>query len=137
LEKKKMATKEDIKVLVVDDSPYIHILMTSLLRKEGIAHVFHALNGDDGLRTFIEAQPDIVFLDIIMPKTTGLEVLEELRKLNKECIVVMITSLASEKALDEAKDLGANYYLIKPFLPEKIHYVLERFLNLNLIPATV
>jgi response regulator of citrate/malate metabolism len=123
-----METKEDIKVLIIDDSPYIHTMMSVLLKKEGINNIFHANNGDDGLKMFFQIEPDIIFLDNIMPKASGMEVLEKIRKSNHEC---KVSSMVSTQAIEDSKTLGANYYLVKPFLPEKIRYILERFLNLE------
>jgi two-component system, chemotaxis family, chemotaxis protein CheY len=124
-----MEIKENIKALIIDDSPYMHALMNALLKKEGISHIFHAHNGDDGLQMFFQIEPDIIFLDNIMPKTSGMEVLEELRKSNHDCKVIMMSSMASVKAIEDSKNFGVNYYLVKPFLPEKIRYIINRFLT--------
>ena len=133
-----METKEHIKALIIDDSPYIHTLMSALLKREGVKNIFHAHNGDDGLKMFIQIEPDIIFLDNIMPKTSGLEVLQAIRKSNHECKVIMISSMSSAQAIEDSKILGANYYLVKPFLPEKIRYVLDRFLKIdNLISLSI
>jgi response regulator of citrate/malate metabolism len=132
-----METKEHIKALIIDDSPYIHTLLNNLLRREGIRNISNAYNGDDGLKMVSDMQPDIIFLDNIMPKVSGLDVLKGIRDKNYDCKIIMISSMSSVQAIEDSKALGVNYYLIKPFLAEKIRYVLERFLNLNsLIQST-
>jgi len=133
-----METIEHITALIIDDSPYIRTLVGTLLKKEGVKNISYAHNGEEGIKMFFETEPDIVFLDNIMPKTSGMEVLEEIRKTNPECKIVMMSSMTSVRTIEDSKDLGANFYLIKPFLPEKIRYVLDRFLKLdNLIPIAV
>lgn len=132
-----METKENIKALIIDDSPYVHTLLNSLLRREGIRNICSAYNCDDGLKMVFATQPDIIFLDNIMPKTSGMEVLKAIRESRLECKVIMISSMSSMQVIEDSKTLGANYYLVKPFLTEKIRYILERFLNLNsFIPST-
>jgi response regulator of citrate/malate metabolism len=131
-----METTENMKALIIDDSPYIHTLLDAILKKEGITDITHGYSGDEGIKLFSEVQPDIIFLDNIMPKTSGMEVLEQIRQSDSECKIIMISSMSSINAIEESKVLGANYYLIKPFIPEKIKYVLQRFLNMNSYVAT-
>ncbi|MDI6779204.1 MAG: response regulator [Bacteroidota bacterium] len=128
-----MKTITDLKVLIVDDSSYMHTFIGTILKREGIKHLYHAMNGEEGINLFNEVQPDVVFLDNIMPKTSGLEVLEIIRKSNKESKIIMTSSITSTRSIELSKELGANYYLVKPFIPDMIRTLFNRFFPNNVI----
>lgn len=131
-----MKTTTDLKVLIIDDSSYMHTFIGTLLKKEGIQRLYHAMNGEEGIDIFNEVQPDVVFLDNIMPKTTGLEVLEIIRKSNKESKIIMTSSITSSRTIELSKELGANYYLVKPFMPDMIRTLFIRFFPNSKLVAT-
>jgi DNA-binding response OmpR family regulator len=102
-------------------------MLKFILRKEGINSVHFSLNGFDGIKLAEEIQPDIIFLDNVMPKVGGLEVLAELRNKGYTTKIVMLSSVISENGVKKAKELGADYYIVKPFTPEKIIQVINKF----------
>jgi len=114
------------KALVVDDSAYNRTLLNAILRKKGLT-VEMAENGAEGVEKFVAAQPDIVFLDYIMPKKSGVEALAEMKKINPNFIGVMLTSISATEDVQEAKAAGANGYILKPYEAEKIYEVLRKF----------
>jgi len=122
-----MKQQEELKVLVIDDSQHVHTMLKFILRKEGINSVYFSLNGFDGIKLAEEIQPDIIFLDNVMPKVGGLEVLAELRSKGYTTKIVMLSSVISENGVKKAKELGADYYIVKPFTPEKIKQVINKF----------
>jgi DNA-binding response OmpR family regulator len=122
-----MKKLEELKVLVIDDSQHVHTMLKFILRKEGINAVYFSLNGFDGIKLAEEVQPDIIFLDNVMPKVGGLEVLAELRAKGYTTKIVMLSSVISENGVKKAKELGADYYIVKPFTPEKIKQVINKF----------
>jgi DNA-binding response OmpR family regulator len=122
-----MKLVEELKVLVIDDSQHVHTMLKFILRKEGINSVYFSLNGYDGIKLTEEIQPDIIFLDNVMPKVGGLEVLAELRAKGYTTKIVMLSSVISENGVKKAKELGADYYIVKPFTPEKIIQVINKF----------
>jgi len=102
------------KILIVEDEDIIIELLEKKLIQEGydisIAH-----NGEEGLKMVKEIKPDIVLLDIVMPKKSGYEVMEEMSKdpeLNKIPIII-ISNSGQPVELDKAKELGAKDWLIK------------------------
>jgi CheY-like chemotaxis protein len=110
------------KVLLVEDEEIMINLLQKKLIQEGY-NVEVAINGEEGLKKIKELKPDIVLLDIIMPKMGGFEVMEEMRKdpeLNKIPIVV-ISNSGQPVELDKAKELGAKDWLIKTeFDPQEV-----------------
>jgi two-component system, chemotaxis family, chemotaxis protein CheY len=114
------------KVLVVDDSEYNRVLLSSLLRKKNL-HVDTSDNGEDAVKKFEEAKPELVFLDYIMPKKTGVEALAEMKKINPNFIGIMLTSISAVEDVEKAKAAGASGYILKPYTAEKIFDILKKF----------
>lgn len=122
-----MKTLTDIKVLIIDDSQHVHLMLKFILKKDGVNSVYFALNGLDGIRIAEDIKPDIIFLDNVMPKMSGLEVLKDLRRKGFTDKIIMLSSVISESGVRRAKELGADYYIVKPFNPEKIKEVLQKY----------
>ena len=96
------------KVLVVEDKPeMIQILTDYVLGPQGYV-TLTALNGEDGLRMALSEEPDLVILDLRMPKMSGLRVLQTLRELKGPIPVIVITAYGSEEVVVRALHMGAN-----------------------------
>lgn len=108
-------------ILVVDDEPFICRSLTFVLRKENY-RVFEARNGEEGLAAIREHKPDLVFLDVMMPKINGFEVTERVRS-DPELAhvkIILLTAKGQESDREVGKTAGANDYMTKPFSPTKI-----------------
>lgn len=117
------------KVLVVEDKlEMIQILTDYVLDPQGYV-TLTALNGEEGLRMALSEEPDLVILDIRMPKMSGLQVLETLRELQCQVPVIVITAYGSEEVVVQALRLGANDYIAKPFELDEMINVIERVLS--------
>jgi len=106
-----------VKVLTVDDSVFMRTVIRDMLSKDpSIEVVGTASNGIEALEKIQSLKPDVMTLDIEMPKMTGLEVLHELRKLKTRPRVLMVSSLTSKdaEATTEAIRLGADDFMLKP-----------------------
>lgn len=106
-----------VKVLTVDDSVFMRTVIRDMLSKDpSIEVVGTASNGIEALEKIQSLKPDVMTLDIEMPKMTGLEVLHELRKLKNRPKVLMVSSLTSKdaEATTEAIRLGADDFMLKP-----------------------
>lgn len=101
------------KILVVDDEPSVRMVMTEYFQSAGY-QAMEAGSGMQALQMIARDVPDLVFLDIIMPQMSGLVVLEKIKKLFPEIVVVMITALQEESTAREAIQLGAYDYVTKP-----------------------
>ena len=109
---------EQVKVLIVDDNVELRGVVAKFFsRQEGVSVVGQASNGEDALKLIAEAQPDILLLDIIMPKMDGYSMLEQMRQLNlpKEPEVIALTALGRDDFITRAVELGVRYYMVKPF----------------------
>jgi len=112
------------KILIVDDEVHIRALLEQALEDledEGV-EIFLAPEGEEGLRVAREEKPDLMFLDIMMPKKNGYEVCEEIKgdPELKDIYIIMLT--AKGQAADRARgeEVKANEYITKPFNPDEI-----------------
>ena len=94
---------EDISVLVIDDSDHIRTLFAMTLKKMGITKVHYAADGVEGLVRFNNDKPSIIFLDNMLPKLSGMEVLKEIRAVKADAIVVIVSAVSNIEAVQEAK----------------------------------
>jgi two-component system response regulator AtoC len=112
-------------VLIIDDEELICWAVKKEFEKKGM-EVFTAFNGTNGLQSFIENHPDIVLLDVKLPDRNGLDLLKEIKKLNHDVIVIIITAFGGvESAVAAIKD-GAYDYIEKPFQLENINITINR-----------
>jgi CheY-like chemotaxis protein len=120
------------KLLVVDDQPFIVAIFAELLRSEPI-ELLSASNGEDGLEMARRHEPDMIFLDIEMPRMDGLSVCRKLREDARfESIPIYLLSAKGEiPTEDEQRALRISGYLTKPFSPLQIHALIKQYLNLS------
>lgn len=118
------------KILVIDDTKNIRVLLTKCLEHEGY-QVETASDGLEALDMFGKSKYDLVFLDIKMSKLSGTEVLKSIREMGIQTPVIIITAYATVKNAVECTKLGAVTYLQKPFTAEKIRAVLNELMNRN------
>lgn len=108
-----------ISVAVVDDNERMVNLLTDIMSNDGDIEVIGtAKNGIEALSLISEAEPDVVLLDIIMPELDGLGVMERVKKnksLKKYPSFIVITAIGQEGVTENAFELGADYYIMKPF----------------------
>ena len=117
-------------ILVVDDIPTNNILMKHLLRVRNY-EVLLAQSGIEALRIAEERKPDVILLDIMMPVMDGYEVLARLRSndTTKDIKVVMVSALGGKIDIKNAMDLGADGYITKPVVVQKLYDLLDKFIN--------
>ena len=93
------------KILIIDDSPFIAMEIEKIVTGAGYSVVAHSRHGEDGIRKFQEYRPDIVTLDIIMPGMDGIETANEIRKINPDAGLIMLSSLCDEDTKRELDDI--------------------------------
>lgn len=109
-------------ILVVDDSAAMRSLLVATLETLGQVRIVQAANGFEALRVLPREKVDLVLTDINMPDINGLELLSFIRSnpLYRELPVIIISTEGSRKDIDRGLSLGANEYLVKPFIPQKL-----------------
>ena len=116
-----MATDlERPRVVVVDDAVFMRSQLRDLLEEGGFAVVAEGEDGADALQLYAEHRPDLLTLDLVMPRMTGVEALRELRDRYPEARVIVCSSLSDQETIFEAIRLGARDYVLKPVNREKL-----------------
>lgn len=110
------------KILIVDDEPHIRMLIEQTLEEledEGVEFL-SAENGEAALEIIQEEKPNLVFLDVMMPKMNGMEVCRRVKKEQgmTEVFIILLTAKGQELDRQKGLDVGADVYMTKPFDPE-------------------
>ncbi len=102
------------KILFVEDESALQKTLGDILKQRGYETI-SALDGETGLRLAESEKPDLILLDLILPRLHGLEVLKKLKSdpKTKDIPVIILTNLEGMKEIDQAIELGANTYLVK------------------------
>lgn len=108
----------NIKILICDDQQMIHETLREYLKAEGFSCV-SAFDGQEGLDLFKLEQPDLIVLDLMMPRKSGIEVCREIRRDHKVPII-MLTAKGEEIDRILGLELGADDYIVKPFSPREV-----------------
>ena len=114
------------KVLIVDDAVFMRIALKTMLEKNGFQVVGEAENGSVAVRKYKELKPDIVTMDITMPEMDGVQALKEIRSLDPNSKVVMISALGQESYVREAVMLGAKGFVVKPYKEDYVVQTLNK-----------
>ena len=123
--------KQKLKVLIIEDDPFLLRMYAEKFEIEGFA-VYVADDGQKGIRVAHKELPDIVLLDIILPKVTGFDVLKELKSSDetKNIPIILLTNLSQRDDIDRGMELGASDYLIKAhFMPSEVVDKVKQILN--------
>jgi DNA-binding response OmpR family regulator len=106
------------KVLIVDDEPNIREVVGLYLRRDG-HDIVSAADGEEALEVFRDSEPDIVVLDLMLPKMSGLEVCRRMRA-DRRVPLIMLTARGEEEERIVGLSLGADDYVVKPFSPREL-----------------
>ena len=118
-------------VIVEDDVPSVRYYETLLKNSGADVRIFH--NGKEFVDYIRQEENsiDLVFMDFLIPLINGIECVRIFRKERKNVPVIMITAYSSEQAKTEAYIAGCNEYVLKPIYPEKIFFLIEKYLKIN------
>lgn len=111
--------------LVVDDVAAIRAILAARAVRRGFA-VVEAADGEEGVRLAQERRPDLILLDLRLPRLSGLEALAEIREHDPHVPVVIVAAVPDPRELQRALDLGAVNFVCKPFDAAEIDFVLDR-----------
>ena len=122
-------TKESLKVLVCDDSILARKSLTNLLNGLGITNVKEVANGQAAVDSCIAEEPDLVFLDIIMPIKDGITATKEIKELSPSTSVVICSSVGTQNHLREAIKSGAKDFIQKPVEMSMVKQVVDHIIG--------
>ena len=114
-----------LKLLICDDEPYIRMLLEQTLEdlEDEDVELLVGKNGEEGLNLILEHRPQLVFMDVMMPKMSGFEVCKTI-KLDKKIEgvhIVLLTAKGQEMDREKGLSMGADNYITKPFDPDSLY----------------
>lgn len=117
-----------IKVLIVDDSRTSRRMLRAILEEIGYEVVGEAVDGEDGFIKYKELNPDLVTLDITMPKLDGLQALQLIAKYNPDARAVMITAAGQRDKMIKAVKYGAMEFITKPYDKAEVAEIIKKIM---------
>lgn len=118
-------TINEISVMICDDSMFARKKMKDFILSLGVAACYEAADGEQAVENYKEYKPSIVFMDIVMPKKTGIDAVKEIIEFDPDAKIVMASSVGTQNHLKEAINAGAFEFLQKPISNDQISKLIE------------
>ncbi len=118
--------RDDLQILIVEDQKFSRLMLKNFLAKN--YSVIDVATGEEALAEYIKNAPDIVFLDIELPKISGHNVLKLLTQLDKNAFIVMVTANSYQEDARKADQFGAKGFVVKPYTKDKIYESIDKFI---------
>ncbi|MGH3631100.1 MAG: response regulator [Sciscionella sp.] len=120
------------KILVVDDAKFIRVALKDVLIKYVLAtEIYEAENGTEAIDAYKKFRPDLVMLDVNMPKVDGMETLHTILRFDPNAKIIMISGIEQKYMMNQAVRQGAKDFLIKPFSDSVTVEVIKRVLGIK------
>jgi two-component system chemotaxis response regulator CheY len=120
-----------INILIADDLQFIKLVLRDLLEKAGFRVVGEASNGEEAVELFQDKRPDVVLMDITMPKMDGLTALKKILKTDPGANIIMCSALGQQTLIVQALQMGAKDFIVKPFQPERVINSIKKTLDIE------
>lgn len=115
--------------MIVDDNPNIRMVLNDILSIGNHEVVGEASNGVDAVKKFSEIRPDLLLLDLAMPKKDGFTVIQEIKSNFPDAKIIIVTATSDEKIIDDCLDAGAQACINKPFVGDKILEIVSEIIG--------
>lgn len=113
-------------VLIADDTAFMRMTLRNVIEKNGYQVVGEAADGEEAIALYRELQPDLVTMDITMPKMDGITAIREIRKIDPRAKIIVCSAMGQKPMVIEALEAGAQDFLVKPFDAERVREAIER-----------
>jgi len=120
-----------IDVLIADDLKFIKLVLRELVEKAGFRVVGEASNGQEAVELYKDRRPDVVLMDITMPKMDGLTALKQILKIDPQAKIIMCSALGQQSLIVQALQLGAKDFIVKPFREERVIAAIKKTLDIE------
>lgn len=118
------------RILIVDDASFMRTVLKDIIKSNGLAsEILEAADGVEGVRKYQKSKPDLVTMDINMPRADGIQALRAILKINPQAKVVMITAVEEKHIVQDAMRLGARDYVVKPFDRSNVPLILNKVMR--------
>ncbi|HHY23906.1 MAG TPA: response regulator [Clostridiaceae bacterium] len=117
------------KILIVDDAAFMRMMIKDILVKSGYEVVGEAENGAQAVEKYKELSPDLVIMDITMPEVDGIQAVKEIKKIDKNAMVIMCSAMGQQAMVIESIQAGAKDFIVKPFQADRVVDAVKRVLS--------
>ena len=117
------------RVLIADDASFMRQMIREIIEPEGFEVVGEASDGVEAMEQYTQLHPDLVTMDIVMPKRSGIDAVKGIVEQSPGACIVMCSALGQETLVREALQAGAKDFIVKPFKPENVIRTLENALE--------
>ena len=117
------------RVLIVDDSQVMREMIGDILKNQGFKVIGEAKDGAEALDQYKKLKPDIVTMDVVMPKEHGIDAVKKIIAADKNARIIIISGLYQKTLVMEALEAGASDYVIKPFEPTELIAIVKKNLH--------
>jgi two-component system chemotaxis response regulator CheY len=117
------------RVLIADDASFMRQMIREIIEPEGYEVVGEATNGIEAVEQFETLQPDVVTMDIVMPKRSGIDAVKGILAKHSDACIVMCSALGQETLVMEALQAGAQDFIVKPFKPDNVLATIKKILD--------
>lgn len=114
------------KVLITDDTAFMRMTLKNVIEKNGFEVVGEAGDGEEAVAKYQELQPDLVTMDITMPKMDGITAIKEIMKVDSDARIIVCSAMGQKPMVIEALNAGAKDFLVKPFDAERVVEALKK-----------
>jgi two-component system chemotaxis response regulator CheY len=118
-----------VQVLIVDDTAFMRRMLRDILTKAGFEVVAEAQNGQEAVEAYREKHPDLVIMDITMPEMDGIAALRQITSEDPGARIIMCSALGQQEMVLESLEAGAQDFVVKPFLPDKVLETVNKVLG--------
>ena len=115
------------RVLIADDAVFMRLTLKQMLARNGFEVVGEAENGEMAIHMYQSMKPDIVTMDITMPKINGIEALKSIMEFDSNATVIMVSAMGQENMVRQSILNGAKSFVVKPFTEEHVVRALQQF----------
>src|SRR5579871_6346053 len=115
--------------LVVDDVAFARRVIKDILTAAKFSVIGEAADGDEAVSLYRKLAPNFVTMDVVMPKTGGIDAARKILEEDKDARIIMISAMGHEQLLMEAINAGARDYILKPFSPEDLVRAVEKMMS--------
>ena len=117
------------RILVADDASFMRQMIREIVESEGFEVCGEASDGVEAIEEFERLHPDVVTMDIVMPRKSGIDAVRGILEIDPTAVVVMCSALGQETLVTEAMQAGAQDFIVKPFKPESVIDTLKKVLE--------
>lgn len=109
-----------IRVLIVDDAPFVREILRHALQSDEIEIIGEAINGEDAIKIALQSKPNVIILDLVLPSKSGIEVAQEIIEKLPQTRIIACSTLDRQEMIVKAIEAGCCDYITKPFNSEQL-----------------